>query len=117
MLNAVTIKGFKCIEEADLSLRPLTILAGPNASGKSSFIQAILLAYSVCRQANQAYLKEVVKPYANFDDVYCRFVNAAAVEIRVEENGRTLALKLLKDQAIYDELDLEKGYEESFFLP
>ncbi|QOZ92911.1 DUF3696 domain-containing protein [Bacillus velezensis] len=43
-LTNITIKGYKSInEEQEIELKPLTILAGTNSSGKSSFIQPILL--------------------------------------------------------------------------
>lgn len=43
MINKIRISNFKCIDNADIELKPLTILCGPNSSGKSSFSQALLL--------------------------------------------------------------------------
>lgn len=43
MLQQVQIKNFKCLQGHVFELKPLTILAGANGSGKSSLIQAILL--------------------------------------------------------------------------
>ncbi|MDR0354396.1 MAG: AAA family ATPase, partial [Deltaproteobacteria bacterium] len=44
MISKWAVSNFKSIrEEADLELRPLTIFAGANSSGKSAFIQSILL--------------------------------------------------------------------------
>lgn len=42
-LKRVHINNFKCHKNLELDLAPLTILAGGNASGKSSFIQSILM--------------------------------------------------------------------------
>ena len=43
-LRAITVEGFKSIDhEQTIDLRPLTILAGANSSGKSSMIQPLLL--------------------------------------------------------------------------
>ena len=43
-ITAITVAGFKSINnEQTIEVRPLTILAGANSSGKSSFIQALLL--------------------------------------------------------------------------
>ena len=43
-ITAITVRGFKSINnEQTIEVRPLTILAGANSSGKSSFIQALLL--------------------------------------------------------------------------
>ena len=43
MLQRVQIKNFKCLQDHEFELKPLTILAGANGSGKSSLIQAILV--------------------------------------------------------------------------
>ena len=43
-LRSITVEGFKSIDhEQTIELRPLTILAGTNSSGKSSMIQPLLL--------------------------------------------------------------------------
>lgn len=45
MLRRMDLNGFKCWrKKASFKLRPLTILTGANSSGKSSVIQAILMA-------------------------------------------------------------------------
>ncbi len=40
-LQRVTIRGYKSIVFCDVALKPLTILVGPNASGKSNFLDAL----------------------------------------------------------------------------
>jgi predicted ATPase len=42
MLKEVSIYNFRCIRELELEFKPLTILVGPNASGKSSILYAIM---------------------------------------------------------------------------
>lgn len=44
MLEKLKIKNFKCFSELQLELRPFTMLCGVNSGGKSSVIQAILMA-------------------------------------------------------------------------
>ena len=41
MIRRVVIKKFRALMEVDVELRPLTVLVGPNDSGKSSFLEAI----------------------------------------------------------------------------
>lgn len=41
MLERVEIKGFKCLHDVSVDLRPFNVLIGPNDSGKSSFLQAL----------------------------------------------------------------------------
>ncbi|NQS98034.1 MAG: AAA family ATPase [candidate division Zixibacteria bacterium] len=43
-ISAISVKGFKCFrDETEIELRPLTILAGANSSGKTSIMQPLLL--------------------------------------------------------------------------
>jgi predicted ATPase len=43
-ISKITVSGFKSIsEETPVDIRPLTVLAGPNSSGKSSLMQPLLL--------------------------------------------------------------------------
>ncbi|SHN70057.1 AAA family ATPase [Desulfovibrio litoralis] len=41
MINNIHMQNFKCFTDVSLSLRPITILAGLNSSGKSTVLQAI----------------------------------------------------------------------------
>jgi predicted ATPase len=43
VLKGLHLSNFKCFEELDLPLRPLTLLTGVNGGGKSSVIQALVL--------------------------------------------------------------------------
>ncbi|GHU70257.1 hypothetical protein FACS189450_04410 [Spirochaetia bacterium] len=64
---------FKSILEGDLDLAPLTILAGPNSSGKSSFFQSILLLAQTMRSWNNnpLVLKGEYADLGNFKDIVC----------------------------------------------
>lgn len=44
MINEITIKNFKSLEDIKVDLKKINVLIGPNGSGKSSFIESILLA-------------------------------------------------------------------------
>lgn len=41
MLTHVTIKNFRCLRDVSVPLKPLTVLVGPNDSGKSVFLTAM----------------------------------------------------------------------------
>ncbi len=49
MLSRIDLRNFKCFQELKLPLRPLTLLSGPNAAGKSSVIQAVVLLHQTMR--------------------------------------------------------------------
>ncbi|RZK33003.1 MAG: hypothetical protein EOO61_16145 [Hymenobacter sp.] len=42
-VSSLTVSGYKALKEALLTIRPLTLLAGTNSSGKSSILQPLLL--------------------------------------------------------------------------
>lgn len=41
MIETLSLRNFKALREVDVRLRPLTLIVGPNASGKSSLLQAL----------------------------------------------------------------------------
>ena len=41
MIETLSLRNFKVLREVDVRLRPLTLVVGPNASGKSSLLQAL----------------------------------------------------------------------------
>ena len=43
MIELIEIDGYKCLKDASLSVGKLNVLVGPNASGKSSVLQTLLL--------------------------------------------------------------------------
>ena len=43
-ITRITVRGYKSLwEECSIEIRPLTILAGANSSGKSSIMQPLLM--------------------------------------------------------------------------
>lgn len=59
MLKRVRIKGYKSLADVEATLEPLTVLIGPNASGKSNFLDALQL---LSRMATSRTLKEAFDP-------------------------------------------------------
>lgn len=49
-LTAVQIDGLKGFDSVEVALQPVTVLTGPNNSGKSTVLQAIALAFEVLRR-------------------------------------------------------------------
>lgn len=50
MLTEIEIRDFKCFEHLQLPLASVTLLTGPNASGKSSVIQTLILMHQTSRE-------------------------------------------------------------------
>ena len=59
MLKRIKIKGYKSLVDVDVSLRPLSVLFGPNAAGKSNFLDALQL---LSRIATSRTLKDAFEP-------------------------------------------------------
>ena len=59
MLKRIRIKGYKSLGDVEATLEPLTVLFGPNASGKSNFLDALQL---LSRMATSRTLKEAFDP-------------------------------------------------------
>jgi len=78
MLKRLQISAYKSIENQEFELKPLTLLTGTNSSGKSSVIQAMLLALSVSQQQNKPYLDKLILPFLEYEDVHCRWSERAA---------------------------------------
>ena len=56
-LKKVKLKNFKCHRDSEIDLEMLTILAGSNAAGKSSFIQSVLLAVECWNNAEKKNIR------------------------------------------------------------
>jgi AAA15 family ATPase/GTPase len=63
MIKRVKIQGYKSFKNLSLELRPLTVIFGPNASGKSNFLDAI---YFLSKAVNQKNLKEAFEGIGGF---------------------------------------------------
>ncbi|GGK73330.1 AAA family ATPase [Streptomyces flaveus] len=57
MITALGIQNLKCFSDAEFDLRPLTVLTGLNGSGKSTVIQALLLARQAARQPGSSMIQ------------------------------------------------------------
>ena len=59
MLKRIKVQGYKSLVDLELNLKPLSVLVGPNASGKSNFLDALQL---LSRMATCQTLEESFDP-------------------------------------------------------
>lgn len=62
MIETLSIRNFKVLREVDLRLRPLTLIVGPNASGKSTILEALRRVLDYLSQgtfANRGLKREI----------------------------------------------------------
>lgn len=69
MLKRVKIQGYKSLADVEVHLQPLTVLFGPNASGKSNFLDALQLLSRIATSDNikHAFEPHRGKPIASFN--------------------------------------------------
>lgn len=79
-LRRVRIRGYKSIAFCDVTLEPLTILVGRNASGKSNFIDALAFLRDVVKFG----INEAVKRHGGAEAILCRMQKDRAVSIEAE---------------------------------
>jgi AAA15 family ATPase/GTPase len=59
MLKRIKIQGYKSLVDLEVNLNPLSLLFGPNAAGKSNFLDALQL---LSRIATSRTLKDAFEP-------------------------------------------------------
>jgi len=101
MITKLALKNFKSISESgiEIDLKPLTVLMGPNASGKSGILEAIgIFTQSI---GNPLTSKGDLVVYRDFTDViHKRETNRwLTIEIYVNDLGYRYSYKKLNDEA------------------
>lgn len=96
MITSVHIHNFKVFSDVEQPIAPLTVLTGLNGRGKSSFIQAILLAWSTVKNERTfialdneyVNLKTVgdVFSWYNIDDIFMLRLNCDKHSFLLESN-------------------------------
>jgi hypothetical protein len=59
MLNRIRIQGYKSLRDVEVRLKPLSVLSGPNAGGKSNFLDALQLLSKIVTSRR---LKDAFEP-------------------------------------------------------
>ena len=77
------VKNFKSLKDAELEIKPLTLLFGANGSGKSSFLKALkYLKSNLLNIAKGSELKSNLDLDTNLGD-YAEIVNNGKVKNRI----------------------------------
>jgi predicted ATPase len=99
---------------------------GPNSVGKSSVIQAILLAVSYSEQELVHFIKDIVKPFSIYEDIKCVWSEEKKIFINLDFLEKTFSVKLKSGfpeigsiSPKFDEIEsyqkIPLKYEDSFF--
>ena len=112
MINSLFIKDFKSIEEYRFELGALNLFVGPNSSGKSSAVQALLLVCDNAREDSTAHklvCKHMKMP--SFKEVRNFVTNAKAYSVAVNDVG--MVFTPADDSLTGTMVSQSKGFETS----
>ena len=98
MLNSIKLKNFKCYEDETFIFENLTVFCGNNSVGKSSAIQALLLAYQNNLSSSLDLNGDLIQ-LGSYNDVHNQNVDPDSLSIEIN----------------YKDGKLEWGYEEDEF--
>ena len=98
MLQRIELRDFKCFTNLKLELGKLTVLAGVNAAGKSSIIQALVLLHQALAEGGAHGEFRTTLPLSG------PLVNVGSVREVINQSGggRQFGISLTADQSTFD---------------
>lgn len=93
MIDELTIRGYKAIDNETLKFKNLTILTGVNSSGKSSVIQSLLMISAFTSNKNML-IQEFIKEYSDFNTNRNRYTNAKEIFIELNTKNKKDTLRI-----------------------
>ncbi len=115
MINSVRLQNFRSYKDESFEFEAgVNIVVGPNASGKTNLLEAVLvLARGNSYRAKDQELIEVGKPWARLDG---NFTDQNRV-IKLEKHNNFLTKTYLLDEKPYKRLNLDKTVPLVYFEP
>ena len=101
MISQLELRLFKCFALLRLPLAPLTLLTGPNASGKSSVLQALVLLHQTMREhewSTRVALNGAGVRLGAMPDVVDEVFGRDSFDITVSDEANVCAWSLLGDR-------------------
>ena len=83
------MKNFKAFKEAEIEVKPVTILIGPNNSGKSSLIQSILLIQQTLMGSGNSVLNTSGQKFGNFSELVNQKSDKKEIGFRLDFSDKT----------------------------
>ncbi|WP_161565262.1 DUF3696 domain-containing protein [Pseudomonas aeruginosa] len=101
MIKKVELKNFKCFELLKLPLAELTLLAGSNASGKSSLLQALVVLHQTIREnewSTRLILNGSILNLGTVQDVVNKIHGRNEFELALESEKSTYRWRFIGDR-------------------
>lgn len=102
MITAITLESFKSYRHARLSLAPLTVMIGANASGKSNFIEALRLISWLAQGQRLSAIQYAIQSgdrllRGTIDDLACQRGGEFGFEVETSESEwNRLSMRLVR---------------------
>ena len=87
MIEKISISNYKCIDYAELELKPLTIVTGLNSTGKSTLLQAILLPEAFMMRNG------ILGISRDFNVTRCKYVDRNEIMVEIKYSAKSKCLK------------------------
>ena len=111
MLEKISVYGYKAINNETLNIKPLSLIVGPNSTGKSSLMQAIFIA-SIIKENDQ---QEILNDYLQFDNASNRIIDADKICFSICDKEIKNEIKITKDEILVKNNTPYKNYEQDLF--
>lgn len=103
MIRRISLRNFKCFEQIDVPFSALTVLSGINGSGKSSVLQALLLARQsadmASREINSLVLRGPRIEIGSGEDILHEDADEDFIEFEMEEcKAQTISARFAYDR-------------------
>lgn len=100
MIKKIVLENFKAFKNAEIEIKPLTILVGPNSGGKTSLLHSIALIQQTLKTSYPDVLKfKGTMNFGDFESILHQ--NATSKEIRIrfefEEENKYFDVTIYKD--------------------
>ncbi|TNJ64551.1 DUF3696 domain-containing protein [Paenibacillus hemerocallicola] len=127
MITKLKIHNLKCFDSVEMSLNNFTLLTGMNSAGKSTIIQAILLAVQNVTENGRFPLNGRLVSLGQFSDVRNFIRNAKEFEVEVSsknnnsvkfkfiENGQEVKCEITNDSEVLIDYLHQKNHRISYF--
>lgn len=101
MITKLHVQNYKCIQQGEFSLAPLTVLCGVNSGGKSSFLQALLLGEEALHTRQHEGLLDLMRlsfgvKLFSFEEIFNENAVEDFVAVGIQENGKEMEVRFFQ---------------------
>ncbi|PTV62577.1 AAA family ATPase [Pseudomonas putida] len=119
MIHSLTLENFKCFNQANFKLAPLTVFCGANSAGKSTALQTLLLLKqsfnATSLQQDKLSLAGEYFSFGHVTDVLCHHAETDRIKIGLDDTTFTSSFKSQNPDDYFLQLDSKAEINHDFF--